>query len=109
MATPTLLRSIATVLRVAAVLATVFVVAGLIGFLTDEVRSSSKVSATRITLFDNGQATKTVDITQPDPPADVERARAGQHTKAREFIDDVGDVLMSPFSCVAGGSKAWVQ
>src|SRR4051812_17601378 len=65
MATPTLLRWIAFVLRIAAVLATLFVGAGLVGFLTDEVRDSSKVSATRITLLDNGRATRTVDITQP--------------------------------------------
>ena len=109
MATPTLLRWVATVLRIAAVTATVFVLAGLIGFLTDEVRDSSKVSATRITLLGNGQTTKTVDITQPDPPAVVERAREGQHTKAREFIDDVGDVLMSPFTWVGSGRAAWVQ
>lgn len=109
MATPALLRWVAMVLRIAAVVATVFVVAGLIGFLTDEVRDSSKVSATRITLLGNGQTPKTVDITQPDPPADVERAREGQHSKAREFIDDVGDVLMSPFTWVGSGSRAWVQ
>src|SRR6476620_5575950 len=110
MVTPTFLSWIAWVLRVAAIGATIFVVAGLIGFLTDEVRDSSKVSATRITLLDNGgQPTKTVDITQPDPPADVERAREREHSGGREFIDDVGDVLMSPFTWVGDGSKAWVQ
>ena len=109
MVTPTLLRWIANGLRLVAILATIFVVAGLIGFLTDEVRDSSKVSATRITLLGDGQTTKVVDITQPDPPADVERAREAQHTKAREFIDDVGDVVMSPFTWVGSGRQAWVQ
>src|SRR5437764_1783318 len=108
--TPTFLRWFASLLRVAAVLAVAFVLAGLLGFLTDEVRDSSQASTTRITVFNpTTQKSKIVDITQPDPPADVERAREKKHSGAREFIDDVGDVLMSPFSWVAGGSRAWVQ
>lgn len=110
MATPTLLRWISTLLRAIAIFAVVFVLAGLLGFLTDEVRDSSKSSSTRIAIFNEGtHQTKTVDITQPDPPADVERAREQQHTKAREFIDDVGDVVMSPFSWATDGLRAFVQ
>lgn len=96
--------------RIASIVAVLFIVAGLIGFLTDEVRNTSTVQATRIPDPGTGRVViETVDISQPDPPPAIERLREQQHTSAREFIDDVGDVLMSPFSSIASGSKAWVQ
>jgi hypothetical protein len=110
MIVPNILRLMSTLVRAASVVAVLFVVAGLIGFLTDEVRDSSKVSATRLSALNGttGQ-TITVDITQPNPPSYIERAREKKHTGGREFIDDVGDVVLSPFTWVADGSKAWVQ
>jgi hypothetical protein len=110
MATGSLMRSLSTLVRLAAVLATVFILAGLIGFLTDEVRSSSEVSSTRLTALTDGTTVPVkLDISEPDPPLEVEKAREGKHTKAREFIDDVGDVLMRPFTWVSEGSRAWVR
>jgi hypothetical protein len=97
-------------IRLASIVAVLFIVAGLIGFLTDEVRDTSTAQATRIPDPGTGRViTETVDITQPDPPSAVERAREAQHTGAREVIDDVGDVEMSPFTWLASGSKPWVK
>jgi hypothetical protein len=105
-----LLDGVARLLRIASVVAVAFVLAGLIGFLTDEVRDTSTSQSTRIPDPGSGRVvTVTVDVTQPDPPATVERAREAQHTGAREFIDDAGDVLMSPFTAVIPGSAPWVQ
>jgi hypothetical protein len=73
------------------------------------VNDSSKVSASRITLLGNTGEPVVVDITQPDPPPAVEKLREAKHTKAREVIDDVGDVLMSPFTWIADGRAVWVQ
>jgi hypothetical protein len=105
-----LLRVAGRLLQAASLIAIVLILAGLVGFLTDEVRGSSKVSATRFTTFNEvtGKA-KVVDITEPDPTPVVERAREAQHTDAREVIDDIGDAMMHPFAWVAGGSEAWVQ
>ena len=98
------------VVRIASIVAVLFIVAGLLGFLTDTVRDTSTVQATRIPDPGSGRVvTVTIDISQPDPPASVEKLREAQHTKAREFIDDVGDVLMRPFSWISSGSDAWVQ
>jgi hypothetical protein len=106
----TSLRGLASVVRVISVAAVVFVVAGLLGFLTDEVSSSSKSSATRITRLEDGQPQAvTVDISQPDPPADIERVREADHTKAREVIDDVNDGLFRPFSWIGRHRAPWVQ
>ena len=113
MFTGSLLDGLSRLIRIASIVGVLFIVAGLIGFVTDEVRNTSTVNATtQINPFAGEAAqttTTTVDISQPDPPAYVERAREQQHTSAREFIDDVGDVMMSPFTWIASGSKAWVQ
>jgi hypothetical protein len=105
------LRDIAGATWLASVLATAFIGAGLIGFLTDEVRSSSDAGAARITfqLGDGTTVTRTVPISLPNPRPEVERLREAKHTGAREVIDDVGDVLMSPFSWIAIGSDPWVR
>lgn len=105
------LSVLAGALRMVAVAAIVLVLAGLVGFLTDEVSSSSEESATRITfaLDDGTTQTRTVDISQPNPPAAVETLREQKHSDAREVIDDAGDMLLGPFSWVAEGSDAWVR
>lgn len=99
--------------RLASIVAVVFIVAGLIGFLTDEVRDTSSVNATRQIQVLPGEPaqsqTVAIDITEPDPSPAVEALRQQQHTQAREFIDDVGDVLMAPFAWIADGSKGSVQ
>lgn len=105
--------ALSRVVRILSIVGVLFVVAGLIGLLTDEVRDTSKVQASRqIAVFPGAapqSTTETIDITQPDPPARVEKAREAEHTSGREFIDDVGDVMMSPFTWIASGSKAWVR
>ena len=96
--------------RLASIAGIVLIVAGLLGFLTDEVRDTSKVQATRVQgPGEAGTTTVIVDITQPDPPTSVEQLREKQHTSAREALDDAGDVLMAPFTSIAEGSEPWVR
>jgi hypothetical protein len=97
-------------IRVFSYVAIVFLVAGLIGLLTDEVRDTSKVQAT--VIVDPGTAataTQEIDIEQPAPSLAIERLRQQEHTGGREFIDDVGDVLMSPFTFLIKGSDGAVR
>src|SRR3954454_15584049 len=101
---------LSAIVRIASYLAIGFIFAGLLGFLTDEVRDTSKVQATRIQSPGQTQPkTIVVDISQPDPPRLVEAVREEQHTSGREVIDDVGDALASPFSWIAKGSDPWVR
>jgi hypothetical protein len=100
--------ALSTLVRVASILAVLLIVAGLIGFLTDSVRDTSKVQATRFGGAGGPQAI-TVDISEPAPPAAVERIREQQHTSAREVIDDAGDLMAAPFSWIAKGSDPWVR
>jgi archaellum component FlaG (FlaF/FlaG flagellin family) len=104
------LRFSSSIIRLIAIAASVLVLAGLVGFLTDEVRSSSKVSETRLTTVQGGQPqTVSVDIGEPDPPAAVERVREKEHTDAREVIDDANDILFAPFSWIGDDRAPWVQ
>ena len=97
-------------IRIASIIAVAFIVAGLIGFLTDAVRDTSIAQATRIPDPGSGRVvTSTVDLSQPNPPASIEKLRQANHTGGREFIDDVGDVLMAPFSFLIKSSDAWVK
>lgn len=101
---------VARLIRIASYVAIVFIVAGLIGLLTDLVRDQSKVQATRITDPGSGRVvTQSVDIEAPNPAADIEKIREQEHTSGREVIDDAGDVLMGPFTFLIGGSDGAVR
>ena len=105
-----LMDVLSRVIRIASIVAVVFIVAGLIGFLTDVVRDTSISQATRIPDPGSGRVvTTTSDLTEPNPPPSIEKLRQDNHTSARESIDDVGDVLMSPFGFLINGSRPWVK
>ena len=101
---------LARLIRLASIVAVLFIVAGLIGLLTDEVRDTSKVQSTRIQDPGTGQTvTQTIDIEAPKPSAAIEKIREQEHTGGREVIDDVGDVLMGPFTWILKGSDGAVR
>jgi hypothetical protein len=88
-------------IRIAASVACLFVVLGFGAFAYDQARGASIESVRGI----NGDPT-----TFSDPSPDQERVREQQHTKAREVIDDVNDVLLSPFAGLVDQSKSkWVR
>jgi hypothetical protein len=88
-------------IRIAAIVACLFVVVGWGAFAIDQARGASAESVAGI----NGDPT-----TFSDPSPDQERAREKQHSNAREFIDDVNDVLLSPFAGLTDSAKSkWVR
>jgi hypothetical protein len=110
MFTGSLFDVLARFIRIASVVASLFIVGGLIGLLTDEVGDTSKVQAVGIPDPGTGRAPVTiVDIEAPDPGPSVEKVRAEDHASGREFIDDVGDVLMGPFTWLIEGSDGAVR
>lgn len=101
---------LARLVRIASLIAVAFIVAGLIGLLTDQVRDTSEVQATRIPDPATGrQVVTVVDIEAPKPSPEIEKIREREHTGAREVIDDVGDVLMGPFTWIIEDSAGAVQ
>jgi hypothetical protein len=101
------LEVLARLIRIFSVVACIFIVAGLIGLLTDLVRDTSKVQATRFT--ENGAVTVSVDVESPKPSPAVEAIREQEHTSGREFIDDVNDVLLGPVTFLIKGSDGAVR
>jgi hypothetical protein len=88
-------------LRIAATVASLFVVLGWGLFAIDQARGASHESVAGIA----GDPT-----TFSDPSPDQEKAREKLHSKPREFVDDVNDVLLSPFAGVSDNSKSkWVR
>jgi hypothetical protein len=88
-------------IRIAVTVACLFVVAGWGAFAIDQARGASKESVAGIAGDPN---------TFSDPSPDQERAREQQNGSVREFVDDVNDVLLSPFAGItdSSGSK-WVR
>ena len=79
------------VLRGAAVLASAIIALSFVLFAVEEVRFASERQQSAIV----------------DPGAERERARAADHTAAREAIDDANDVLLRPFAGVVDSDNAW--
>jgi len=98
---------LARFIRVFSIVACLFIVGGLIGLLTDVVQDTSEVQATRFTA--QGAVQVSVDIEAPKPSAAVEAVREKEHSGGREFIDDVNDVLLGPFTWLIKGSDGAVR
>lgn len=79
--------------RWAAIAATLFLVTGFAMFAGDEMGHASRQQVSYLT----------------DPTPDQEQQRERHHTKVREAIDDVNDVLLQPFTGVADSNDQWVR
>ena len=96
-------------MRVAAIIAATFVFLSLAAFVYDEVQSGSEASQASIGRDQRVQADPS-NINIPDPDPALEAVRERQHTDAREFIDDVNDVLVGPFTGLIDDSDSiWQQ
>jgi hypothetical protein len=104
------LEVLSRLIRIFSVVACLFIVAGLIGLLTDEVQDTSSVQATRIVDPGTGRvATVTVDVESPKPSPAVEAVREQEHSSGREFVDDVNDVLLGPVNFLIEDSDGAVR
>lgn len=89
-------------LRSFAALASLFVIAGWGLFAADGARSASDATRTEI---EGRQAARSAG-----PTPEQERARELANSDAREVIDDVNDVLLSPFAPVTEDSGSrWAR
>lgn len=89
-------------LRTAAILLSLTVIAGWGLFAAGEARSASELTTTEI---EGRRAARSAD-----PSPDQERARELAHSDARELVDDANDVLLAPFATIAEGAESrWVR
>ena len=97
---------LATVVRWASLIACAFVILGFLYFLVDQTSSASQNQVNAITGAAGVKAESATKV--PNPPAAVEKLREQENDGFHEFVDDVNDVLLSPFTGIADSDNIWV-
>jgi hypothetical protein len=89
-------------------LAALVLVASFGMFAIDQAHSGSKQQVAKLGSEIDPGAVAT-NVNQADPSPRTEREREKKHGDVREAIDDVDDVLVSPFTGVVHTSSIWAQ
>ena len=98
---------IAALLRWASIFACAFVTLSFLFFAVDQTSNASNNSVRQIT---NQSSVKAQNITKlPNPPPAIEKLREQENDKFHEYVDDVDDVLLSPFTGISNSSSIWVR
>ena len=97
---------LAAVVRWASLIACAFVVLGFAFFLVNQTSTASKNQVVAIT---GGTGVKAESATKvPNPSPAVEKVREQENDPFHEFVDDVNDVLLSPFTGIINSDSIWV-
>ena len=98
---------IANIIRWFSILASSVIALSFLFFAIDQTSSASQNQVRAL----GGQANvKAESVTKlPNPPAAVERAREKENDGFHEFIDDIDDVLLSPFTSISNSHDIWVR
>lgn len=103
------LAFIARIIRTVSAAAAILVFLSFAAFAYDEVKSGSEASKASITSDVRVKKDPSF-INIPDPDARLEAVREKEHSGPRELIDDVNDVLVSPFkSLIDDSDDIWQQ
>jgi predicted PurR-regulated permease PerM len=98
---------IAPIIRWAAILACAFVTLSFLFFVVNQTSTASQNQTNAIT---GAQSVHTDELTKlPNPPPAIERVREKENDKFHEFVDDVDDVLLAPFTGISNSSSIWVR
>ena len=96
-----------SVIRLAAVIASILVLLGFAFFAVDEMDKGSKTQQTAVGEGTGTPAASEVVAIAPAP--DEENAREKRNGAAQEAVDDVNDVLLGPFVGLIDSDDAWVN
>jgi hypothetical protein len=94
-----------SVIRLAAIVISGFVLVGFGCFAVDEVDRGSKTQQQALTNELGGVPADPAPIPRT---AGDEAAREAAHDSVREMVDDVNDVLLAPFVDLVDSPNAWV-
>lgn len=98
---------VAALVRWLAIFASAFVT---LSFLYFAVNQTSTASQNQVNSIVGDSGVKAESATKvPDPPKDVEKIRQQEDDKFHEFVDDVDDVLVSPFTGIVDSNSIWVR
>jgi hypothetical protein len=96
-----------SVIRLAAIIASVLVLLGFAFFAFEEMDKGSKRQQTAVSGGTGTSAAPEVVAITPAP--EEENAREKHNSAAREAVDDVNDVLLAPFVDLIDSDNAWVS
>ncbi|MEA2422370.1 MAG: hypothetical protein QOF55_1469 [Thermoleophilaceae bacterium] len=77
-------------------------------FAIDQARNGSKQQVAKLGK-ELGPSSAAANVNQADPSPRTERQREKLHGSVRETIDDMDDVLVSPFASIVTSNSIWVQ
>jgi hypothetical protein len=98
---------IASIVRWVALLACAFVTLSFLYFVVDQTSTASKNQTNAI---DDVPELKPESVTKlPNPPPAVEKLREHENDSVHEFVDDVDDVLLAPFTGISSSGNIWVR
>jgi hypothetical protein len=98
---------IASVVRWLSLIACAFVT---LSFLYFAVNQTSNASKNQVKAISGAAGVKAESATKvPNPPPRVEKVREQENDKLHEFVDDVDDVLLSPFTGIVDSNNIWVR
>jgi hypothetical protein len=98
---------VASFVRWCAIFASAFVT---LSFLYFAVNQTSTASQNQVNAIAGSAGVKAESATKvPDPPKNVEKLREQENDKFHEFVDDVDDVLLSPFTGIVDSNSIWVR
>jgi hypothetical protein len=93
-----------SVIRLAAIVMSGFVLVGFAFFAADELGRGSKTQQQALANELEGSTSEVIPIA-PAPAG--EAAREAAHGDIRELVDDVNDVLLGPFTGLADSQDVW--
>ena len=96
-----------SVIRLAAIIASILVLLGFAFFAVDEMDKGSKTQQTAV--GEGTGSTAASEVVAIAPAQDEENAREKRNGAAHEAVDDVNDVLLAPFVGLLDSDDAWVN
>lgn len=98
---------IGATLRWLAIFASAFVVLGFLFFATDQTSSASK---NQVRAIGGKQGVELKSVTKvPNPDPEIEDLRELENDGFHEFVDDVNDVLLAPFTGIYDEDNIWLR
>jgi hypothetical protein len=81
-----------------------------LSFLYFAVNQTSTASQNQVNAIVGDAGVKAESATKvPDPPKNVELVREQENDKFHEFVDDVDDILVAPFTNLFDSDDIWVR
>lgn len=98
---------IGRVVQWAAILASAFVALSFLFFAVNQTSTASQNQVRAITGGGGVEPEKATKVPNPDP--EIEALREKENDSFHEFVDDVNDVLVAPFTGILDSNDIWVQ